>query len=590
MNRRPTSRLDRAAPLLLVALATFVGVAAPARPAAIGAAGPGEQDRDPTRIVVAREEGASQAALAALTAGLGGRRVDEVERLAIEVVEFAPSGAAERLAGRLAAYAAQPGVRWASAESIVRIDTRPTAARLSAIAPRLAMRLSAPSRLPDDPRYAEQWGLDHIGMPSAWDLGTAGGVVIAIVDTGVDCGHEDLSAACVAGYDFVDEDDDPMDDHRHGTIQAGVAAATTNNGVGISGVAWGAEIMPLRAMGGDGSARSVDIAEAIVWAADHGADVINMSFGGPSEMPAITEAARLARAAGAVMTAAAGNSGARELTWPAALPEVMGIAATTRADTRAAFSTQGDHVFVAAPGWQLLTTDLGNTYNLYDGTSEATSFASGFAAMLIAQDPSRDPDDVERIIRETAKDLGPVGWDEHFGWGRIDVAAGMRAELPEPGPGPGPGPGPSPAPPAGAGCSRPYRLTLHAFPDTVGAAGRRCAGCDRVYSGGDRAAAAWCGLDVSTVRITSGADPSRILWEGDLVPSRLGDARRSVTLCAPPPWTIELVAPEGGCLTLCPNTPASVQLDQAAVDALSGTRGGRGRWADASWSFWSCAP
>lgn len=553
-----------------------------------GAASTTPADRqaiDPSRIVIARRAGAAPGAVDALTARLGGRKVSAIGPLGIEVIQF-PEGASDADAqSRIAAYSAHPSVRWAEADTIVSVSddrdhTMAPDASGSAMIPDHPARALSPDRVPDDPRYGEQWGLDVIGMPRAWDAGTAEGVVIAIVDTGVDCTHEDLAAACVAGYDFVDDDDDPMDENRHGTIEAGVAAAVTDNGVGISGVAWGAKIMPLRAMAADGSGSGADIAEAIVWAADHGADVINLSLGSLSEIRAITEAVSHARAAGAVLAASAGNSGGSETHWPAAHAEVMGIAATTRADTRASFSTQGDHVFVAAPGWQILTTDLADSYNLYDGTSEATAFVSGFAALLIAQDPSRTPDDVERIIKETALDLGAAGWDEHFGWGRIDVGAGMAAEPPDPGP----------APPPSAGCVRPYHLLLHAFPDTVGVGGRACPGCDRVYSGGDRMAAAWCGLGPSRVKITAAGDPSTVLWEGDLNPSRLGDARASISLCTPPPWSVEITPAGGGCLTLCPNTPSMQVLDQADVDVLSGTRGGRGRSAEVSWSFWSCSP
>ena len=535
---------------------------------------------DPSRIVVARTTVSAPDVLDELHLSLGGERVSTIPAIFIEVVEFPRSGADASLQDRLGAYSAHPEVRWVEADTIVTVG-EPHRTGSAGEGPRMdhGARILSPDVVPDDPRYAEQWGLDTIGMPRAWDVGKADGAVIAIVDTGVDCTHPDLAAACVEGYDVVDDDDDPMDEHRHGTIEAGVAAAVTNNAIGISGVAWGAKIMPVRAMGADGTGSGADIAEAIVWAADHDADVINMSLGSKGEISAVTDAVRHARAAGATMAAAAGNSGAREPHWPAANAEVMGIAATTRADTRASFSTQGDHVFVAAPGWQLLTTDLGGTYNLYDGTSEATAFVSGFAALLIAQDPTRTPDDVEKIIRDTALDLGPAGWDEHFGWGRIDVGAGMAGPS---------DPGPGPVPPAGGTCETRYRLELHAFPDTVGSSGQACQGCDGIYSSGDRMAAAWCGIEPARVRVTAGNDPTNVLWEGDLAVSRLGDARASITLCVPPPWNVEMVSGGTGCLTLCPNTPALRALEQADVDGMSGTRRGAGRVAEVRWSFSKC--
>ncbi|MFZ5916577.1 MAG: S8 family serine peptidase [Chloroflexota bacterium] len=284
---------------------------------------------------------------------------------------------------------------------------------------------------PDDPGYSGRWWWDKIQAPEAWDVTTGSpDVIIAVIDTGVDLDHPDLAAKLVDGYDFANLDTTPDDDHGHGTHVAGITAAVTDNSLGVAGLAWQASIMPVKVLDSSGSGWLSDVAGGIVYAADNGAQVINLSLGGPDSDSTLSEAIDHAHDQGVFIAAAAGNNGNNTLLYPAAEEHVVGVAATDSGDARAYFSNYGAHVDIAAPGVSIYSTYPGS-YATMSGTSMATPFVAGLAALLFALDADLTPDDIETILADSAHDLGPAGRDDYFGWGRIDAYAAVAAASPK---------------------------------------------------------------------------------------------------------------------------------------------------------------
>ncbi len=312
---------------------------------------------------------------------------------------------------------------------------------------------------PNDPQFPRQWNLRQINGPAGWDINQGSNqIVIAILDTGIDIGHPDLTDKIVAGYDFVNHDAQPQDDEGHGTHVAGIAAASSNNGTGVTSVDWNARIMPLKVLDDQGSGWASDISDAIRWATDHGANVINMSFGSSSPANSIASAINYAHQHNVTLVAAGGNefSNGNQVSYPAAFPHVIAVAATNINNSHAFYSNTGPYVDIAAPGGdnnaQILSSiwrGTGAAYNTMIGTSMAAPHVSGLAALVKAQNPNLSTDQVEWAIESSARDLGAIGKDNVFGYGQIDVAAALRAAdnlspLPTPTPAP-PTPTPWPA-------------------------------------------------------------------------------------------------------------------------------------------------
>ena len=319
----------------------------------------------------------------------------------------------------------------------------------------------------DDPRRGEQWNLDLVESDAAHATATGAGATIAVVDTGVAAGHPDLAGQILPGRDFVQDDDTPQDGEGHGSHVSGIAIAATGNGVGVSSVAPGAKLLPVRVLGDDGSGTSEDVAAGIDWARTHGADVINLSLG--SEVPIlgasggdeIDAAIRRALAAGIVVVAAAGNNGVPVCEQPAASEGLLCVGSVDRRKQRSFFSSFGMGLGVVAPGGSgmptggedILSTVPPNGYEEISGTSQAAPHVAGVAALLIGKGV-RGQAAVTRIL-DTAQDLGPAGDDPEYGHGLVNARAAV-AGLGSGGSGGTGGGGPAGGGGPGGGAVRPF--------------------------------------------------------------------------------------------------------------------------------------
>jgi serine protease len=284
----------------------------------------------------------------------------------------------------------------------------------------------------DDPQRAAQWGLDRLKAEDVWARRTGAGVTVAVVDTGVQANHPDLAGTVLPGTDFVTAGGNgSADGNGHGTHVAGIVGAVANNRVGVAGFAPGVKILPVRVLGNNGSGWNSDIAKGIVYAADHGAGVVNLSVGGSSADGATADAVRYALARNVVVVAAAGNerTSGSPTSYPGAFPGVLGVAATDSADRVASFSTAGSYVDVAAPGVGILSTVRGSSYTTMSGTSMATPFVAATVAILKAVDPGLTPDRAAQVLQSTAVDLGPAGRDNDTGYGLINPTAALCALM-----------------------------------------------------------------------------------------------------------------------------------------------------------------
>lgn len=278
---------------------------------------------------------------------------------------------------------------------------------------------------PNDPSYGSQWALPKISAPTGWSITTGStGVTIAIIDTGVDKNHSDLVGKLVPGYDFVNNDSDADDDNGHGTHCAGIAAALTNNGIGVAGVDWNARIMPVKVLNASGSGSYTGIANGITWAADNGAKVISMSLGGGSGSSTLESAVNYAASKGVVIVAAAGNSNTTAPSYPAYYAACIAVGSTTSTDARSSFSNYGaSWVDVAAPGSSIYSTYDGNTYATLSGTSMSTPHVAGLAGLLFAKHgTSASASTIRNAIEQNCDNVGT--W---VAYGRINVAKALGA-------------------------------------------------------------------------------------------------------------------------------------------------------------------
>ena len=355
---------------------------------------------------------ASQVAWERVASGIKVAQPPELQILHAAVVRV-PMGNEKNIA---AALMHQPGIRWVE--------------RNYPVSPMIAPH----DTIPNDPLWPQQYGPRHIQAPAAWDI-TIGqsNVIIAVVDSGIDSTHPDLQNQLVPGYDVVERDNQPQDRCGHGTHVAGIIAAEANNNIGVAGMAWQAKIMPVKVLDAHCGGTIADVAEGIIWATQHGARIINLSLGGSRASTLLEDATYYAYQHGVALFAAAGNDGGTHIIYPAAYPWVMAVGATDEADQRASFSDTGPELDIMAPGVDILSTtpredfyyhDLIGTsqeYGTLSGTSMATAFASGAAALLASTTAYNSPDAIYQGLTQTAKDLEAPGHDSQTGWGLIRV-------------------------------------------------------------------------------------------------------------------------------------------------------------------------
>ena len=293
---------------------------------------------------------------------------------------------------------------------------------------------------PDDPRFlnGDLWGLYqpngcHINAPAAWDIGTGNSnVVIAVVDTGVDYTHPDISGNYLKdeegnpiGKDFINNDDDPRDDHGHGTHCAGTIGGVGDNTIGVTGVCWKVSIMAVKCLSSSGQGSAETVADSIEWAARNGADVISMSLGSSQPSSVVEDAVNFAYGEGVVLVAAAGNSASSAKHYPAAYDKVIAVAATDKNDKRASFSQYGSWIDVAAPGVDILSTIPGNKeYDTKSGTSMACPHVAGLAGLLLSKNPNLSNSEVRDILRSTTDTINP---DHPIGTGRINAFKALKS-------------------------------------------------------------------------------------------------------------------------------------------------------------------
>jgi serine protease len=299
------------------------------------------------------------------------------------------------------------------------------------------MAIYRASFVPNDPFYAtKQWHLQRVGAETAWHYTCGHGVTVAVVDTGIACfdkgpfsrGTDLAGTRCEGGWNFVSDSPEAYDDQGHGTHVAGTIAQTTNNGVGTAGLAFCATLMPVKVLGEQGYGTVANVAEGIRYAADEGAQVINLSLGGPIRSRILEDAVAHALKKGVVVVAAAGNSG-RSVGWPAAYPGVVAVSATDASDAIASFSSRGPEVFIAAPGVAVTQQTVCNrgrdrceVFGTFNGTSMASPHVAAVAAMVEALGVT-DAASVRGVLAATAR---PTGGDRSlFGAGIVDAAAAV---------------------------------------------------------------------------------------------------------------------------------------------------------------------
>jgi subtilisin family serine protease len=307
----------------------------------------------------------------------------------------------------------------------------------------------------NDPMAAEQWGIAKTQQAEAIAAAKGGSseVVVAIVDTGADLGHPDLKGKLVKGYNATGLSGlfglgSPKDDNGHGTHCAGTAAAITNNGVGVAGMAANCKVMPVRVLAGAGSGSLLSVAKGITWAADHGADVISLSLGGAGTMEALGDAVAHALAKNVVVVAAMGNSGhdGNPISYPASYPGVIAVGATDADDKIAFFSSFNKYCSVSSPGVKIMSTSptydvwltkntggkITKNYTYMSGTSMATPLVAGLCGLIRSVHPDLPPAQVKALLEKTAEktpDMAGADWNEKFGFGRINALRAVTAPL-----------------------------------------------------------------------------------------------------------------------------------------------------------------
>lgn len=341
--------------------------------------------------------------------------------------------------------ALRPNSAWSSGHDkleVADVDAAREASLLDALShdPRVEgaepMALYRATFVPNDPLFAsKQWHLSRVGAEQAWNYGCGEGVTVAVVDTGIACfdkgpfsrGTDLAGTRCAGGYNFVSDTPEAYDDQGHGTHVAGTIAQTTNNGMGTAGLAYCATLMPVKVLSRQGFGTVASVAQGIRFAADNGAQVINLSLGGPLRSGILQRAIQHALDRGVVVVAAAGNTG-RGVGYPAAYPGVIAVSATDANDVIAPFSSRGREVGLAAPGVAVTQQTICNgghdkceIFGTFNGTSMASPHVAGAAAMVESLGVTR-PAAVRSVLESTARAKEGM---EFYGAGILDVGAAM---------------------------------------------------------------------------------------------------------------------------------------------------------------------
>ncbi|MCX7854909.1 MAG: S8 family peptidase [Anaerolineae bacterium] len=405
--------------ILSAVLALIVSLLPLAAPVQAGPENPG-REYIPDEVIVKFKPGANAYAVAQAMGG----KVDREEPLLGVIVLKVPAGAVEKV---VAALSRNPNVEYAEPNGIATIWLDPND-------PYDNTQCYNSSRF----GCVTQWGWAKIQAYQAWDLVTGSNTVkIAVVDTGIDNSHPDLPAV-VLQKDFINNDNNAEDDNGHGTHVAGTIGALTNNGVGVAGTNWNVSLIAAKALDATGSGSYTAIANAIIWAADNGAKVINLSLGGSVGSTTLQNAVNYAWNKGAVLACAAGNNGTKSKSYPAAYTNCIAVAATDQNDAKASFSQYGSSwVDVAAPGVAILSTmpdtpvylntayGYYTTYDALNGTSMATPHVAGLAGLVWATGKCSTASCVRNRIEQNADAISGTG--TYWYWGRINAYRAVSA-------------------------------------------------------------------------------------------------------------------------------------------------------------------
>jgi len=396
-RRSPIGRLAALGALLGIALLLNSASGGAGQATVAAANGP-----DTGQVLVKFRPNASQQAIDALNASMATRQVDAIAAIGVKVLQL-PAGQSSQAAASV--YARNPLVQFAEPNTVkMALDT-----------------------VPNDPQISlNQWGVQKVKGPAAWDITTGSSTaVIAVLDTGVWAGHPDLAGKVGAGYNFVASNTNTGDDNGHGTGVAGVAAAATNNSIGMAGMSWQSPVMPVKVCDAAGSCLDSWITNGMTWAADHGARVINMSLGGPGSCGATLQSAvDYAWSRGVVIVAASGNGGGA-VDAPANCTNVVAVGATNSSDARPSWSNYGSALDLVAPGATIACPSLSGGYAAGTGTSFAAPFVSGTAALLVAKGATNSA--AVTALTAGTDDLGPAGWDQEYGSGRLNAFKALGA-------------------------------------------------------------------------------------------------------------------------------------------------------------------
>ncbi len=345
------------------------------------------------RILLKGKPGISNARLQGIIDAQGGREVGRIARIDVREIKV-PAHARDKV---MRALQKNPAIKFAEPVYLVGPD----------------------HVVPDDPRYGDAWHLPRIDAPTAWSLSKGDGIVVAVLDTGVDVDHPDLASKLVPGWNAASQNDDISDVHGHGTWVAGAVGAATDNATGVAAIGWNTMIMPIRVTNrSDGWASTTDMARGLVWAADNGAHIANMSFM-IWQFSTVQSAAAYMRDQGGLVFGSAGNNGADG--GHSATPHVIVVGATNAEDTVASWSNFGAYVDLSAPGVAIQTTHTEGRYAAVSGTSFSSPVAAGVASLVMGANGQLNAAQVEQILFDSAEDLGAMGWDAYYGWGRVDA-------------------------------------------------------------------------------------------------------------------------------------------------------------------------